>query len=386
MIVLIPAYQPDERLVRLVEQVLGTRPDLHVVVVDDGSGPAYRPVVEAVRALGCTVIGHPTNRGKGFALRAGFEHVARVHPGQDVVCADCDGQHSPVDILRVADQVHAGRAGSGRTAMVLGARRFTGHVPVRSRFGNAMTRPLVGLATHLRVQDTQTGLRGYPASMLGWLQTVPGDRFEYELTVLLRAQGAGYRIEEVGIETIYLEQNASSHFRPLADSLRVLAPLLRFLLSSLGAFAVDAVALLALHAVTGQLLTSVVGARVISSTVNFLTNRRLVFAGGSDKPVGAAAAQYWSLAVALLAAGYGLLAALTHVGLPLVAAKVVTDATLFAASFQVQRRVVFARRAPRPARSTARATGTFDPGSRSAPMPTVGCDAPATSRRRAPAR
>lgn len=337
MIILIPAYEPDERLVRLAASIRAAS-DAHVVVVDDGSGSDYRQVFDAARALGCTVIGHATNRGKGHALKEGFRYVALHHPGEDVVCADCDGQHTVVDIVRVADRLR-----SAHGAMVLGERRFTGVVPARSRLGNAATGVLVRMATHLPVHDTQTGLRGYPASMLDWLQTVDGDRFEYELNLLLHATGAGYEVEEIGIETIYLDGNLSSHFRPVVDSVRVCAPLLRFSLSSLAAFGLDTVALLALHTLTGNLLASVVGARVISSTVNFLTNRRLVFAHGQDKRIGAAAIQYWTLAVALLAASYGLLSALTHAGLPLLAAKVLTEATLFAVSYQVQRRLVFAR-------------------------------------------
>ncbi|PVU81986.1 dolichyl-phosphate beta-D-mannosyltransferase [Cellulomonas sp. WB94] len=348
MIILIPAYEPDERLVRLVASIRAASP-AHVVIVDDGSGTAYRHVFDAARALGCTVIGYATNRGKGHALKEGFRHVALHHPGEDVVCADCDGQHTVVDILRVADRLHG-----ACDAMVLGERRFTGAVPARSRFGNAATGVLVRMATHLPVQDTQTGLRGYPASMLDWLQTVDGDRFEYELNLLLRAGGAGYDVEGVGIETIYLDGNLSSHFRPVVDSVRVCAPLLRFSLSSLAAFALDTVALLALHAVTGNLLASVVGARVISSTANFAANRRLVFAHGQDKRLGAAALQYWVLAVALLAASYGLLSFLTRTGLPLLAAKVLTEATLFVVSYQVQRRLVFARGSVPAARVTIR--------------------------------
>lgn len=338
MIVLIPAYEPDARLVGLVEALGEAVPELAVVVVDDGSGPAHTPVLDAVRALGATVLTLPDNRGKGYALRVGFRHAQHVRPGEDVVTADCDGQHSVVDVVRVADRL---RSGGG--AVILGARRFTGHVPMRSRLGNAVSRALVHLATRQRLQDTQTGLRGYPAALLGWLQGVPGDRFEYELGVLLHAARAGHAVDEVEIATIYLDGNASSHFRPVADSVRVYGPLLAFALSSLGAFAVDTLALLVLDALTGSLVAAALGARAVSSAVNFLTNRRLVFAHGREKPVGVAAAQYYALVVVLLAANVGLLAGLTGLGLALLPAKVLTEATLFLVSFQVQRRLVFAQ-------------------------------------------
>ena len=154
-------------------------------------------------------------------------------------------------------------------------------------------------------------------------------------------RGGGRRSHQLPIATIYLEGNASSHFRPLVDSARVYAPLLAFLLSSLTAFAVDTVALLVLHALTGALLLSVVGARVLSATVNFGVNRRFVFRCGSRERRGAAL-RYAALAVGLLAANYVLLTALVALGLPLLAAKVSTEVLLVGASYLVQRSLVFA--------------------------------------------
>lgn len=361
MQILIPAYEPDERLVELLTSLRAAAPDQGVVVVDDGSGPAHREVFRAVRALGFTVISYPTNRGKGHALRVGLEHVAEHHPGQDVVTADCDGQHSLVDVLRVAQVL-----GRSRDAIVLGSRRFTGHVPARSRFGNAVTRLLFRLATGRRVSDTQTGLRGYPAPMIPWLLTVKGDRFEYELDVLLQAVRDHRDVVEVEIATIYLDENASSHFRPVADSLRIYGPLLRFALASFGAFLADTAVLLVLVPLSGNLLASVVAARVVSSTVNFVTNRSFVFEHGRAVPLGAAAARYWTLVVALLAANYGLLCALTGAGLPLVVAKVVTEAVLFAVSYLVQKTLVFGRRRRTP---ESQASGDPHHAHTSAPLP-----------------
>lgn len=351
MIVLVPAYEPDDRLVRLVGDLRASAPGVRVLVVDDGSGPAYRPLFDRVRAQGCTVLTHPGNRGKGCALRTGFAHAERHFPGEPVVCADSDGQHSVADVLRVAAALDAQPA--DRPATVLGVRAFTGRVPARSVLGNRVTARVFHLATGLRLRDTQTGLRGYPAALLPWLRSVRGERFEYEQHLLLRAAAEGQPVEEVEIATIYLEGNASSHFRPLADSARVLAPLLLFSLSSLSAFAIDTVALLALHAATGSLAASVLGARVLSAGVNFAVNRVVVFGrtgrggprgrGATRRvPWGRAAARYATLAVLLLGASYLLLAALTGLGVGLLPAKVATEAVLYLVSFQVQRRFVFA--------------------------------------------
>lgn len=221
-VLLAPVYEPGPHLADLLTRLRDAAPDLTVVVVDDGSGIRWAPVRETARHLGAVVLEHPTNRGKGVALKTGFAHVAEAYPGADVVCADADGQHAIPDILAVAERVRV----SGR--MVLGVREFTGAVPLRSRVGNTATRLLFRAATGRNVRDTQTGLRGYPATLLDWLRAVPGERFEYEMNVLLEAARAGQRIDEVVIATTYLAGNASSHFGGLTDSARVYAPLLRF--------------------------------------------------------------------------------------------------------------------------------------------------------------
>jgi glycosyltransferase involved in cell wall biosynthesis len=197
------------------------------VVVDDGSSdPAAARAVDAARDLGCTVLRHPTNRGKGVALRTGFRHVAEAHPGQDVVYADFDGQHSVADVLRVAERTRT----TGR--MVLGVRRLTARSRLR-RVGNAVTRVLFRAVTGCAVRDTQTGLRAHPADQLDWLLSVSGDHFDYEMAVLLEATRVGLSIEQTTIATHSVNGNSSSHFSSLVDSARVYAPLLRFAVSRL---------------------------------------------------------------------------------------------------------------------------------------------------------
>ncbi len=351
MIVLVPSYEPDERLLRLVDDLAGHP----VIVVDDGSGPAFAPVFAAVAARGAVVLRHEANRGKGAALRTGFAHIASAFPGEAIACADSDGQHSPVDILRVARALESGDAD-----MVLGARRFTGRVPARSRIGNSLTTRLFALAARRRLVDTQTGLRAYPARLVPWLLSVPGDRFEYELRLLLRAAAEGMRIEEVGIATIYLDGNASSHFRPLRDSALVYGQLLSFAVSSLTGFAVDVLALSCLMAVTGHLAVSVVGARVLSASANFALNRWWVFGRRDRRGLARSARRYALLAGAILLANLALMHVLLPVTGSLLVAKLGTELALFTASFGIQRGLVFARPAPprrdepaEPARSRA---------------------------------
>lgn len=339
MIILIPSYEPDEKLLDLLKALTGRMPQAALIVVNDGSGPAYEAVFARARDMGATVLGYRHNHGKGQALKTGFSYIAAHHPGQDVVCADSDGQHAPKDILRVADRVRLSKS------MVLGEREFHGQVPLRSSVGNTATRLFFALATGTWRRDTQTGLRGYPAHMLGWLQSVRGDRYEYELNLLLDASARGFHVESVRIETIYLKGNESSHFRPVRDSLRIYTPMLKFSLSSLCGFAVDLVIFLTLHSATGSLLLAVIGARVVSGAVNFTINRNLVFDDGRSVPLRTSATRYLLLAAALLGGGYALLLAFTGAGLPDLPAKLLSEATLFLASFAVHKRFLFRHRA-----------------------------------------
>ena len=358
MIVLIPAYEPGRRLVELVRDLRSADPGLGVLVVDDGSGAGYADVFRRAGVAGADVLTHDRNRGKGAALKTGFAHLEGA--GEAVVCADCDGQHAVADILRVAGAVgqRTGAApadtGRGGLEIVLGGRAFSGHVPLRSRFGNSVTRGLFRAVTGTAIRDTQTGLRGYPAGLLPWLLGIPGERFEYEFNVLLAAPGAGIALHEVEIATIYLEGNTSSHFRPVADSVRIYAQLLRFAASSFGAFLLDAALLFGFSALSAPLVVAVVGARVISSVVNFTVNRTLVFRG-STAPVRVAATKYFALAAALLAVNYALIQALTWLGIGIVMAKVVTEPAIWLGSYVVQHRYIFTGRTPdTPARDRGR--------------------------------
>lgn len=333
--VVVPAYQPDARLVGLVDDLHEALPGCRVLVVDDGSGPDYVAVFAQARAQGAVVVTHQVNSGKGQALRTGLARAATTWPGADVVCADADGQHTPADIRAVATRVRT----TGH--MTLGVRRFTGRVPLRSRVGNTATALLFAGATGWRLRDTQTGLRGFPAGELAWLQTVPGDRYEYELSQLLEAHERGLAVEEVEIATVYEPGNTSSHFRPVQDSARIYAPLLRFIGASLASFVIDWVGVVVLMALSGNLLTSVVVARIISGTANFFLNRRVFRAQAGT--VGRTAVRYLGLALVLLAASYLMLRVLTGLGLGVGTAKVVGDGTVYVISYLAQRHLVFRR-------------------------------------------
>jgi glycosyltransferase involved in cell wall biosynthesis len=336
MTILIPAYEPNERLIKLIQQ-LKSLCNHKIVIVDDGSKEAFRDIFILAAEEGCTVLTHEVNKGKGCALKTGFEYIKASGEVEGVVTADCDGQHLPKDIINIAEAII-----NHRNEIILGTRRFIGKVPFRSRFGNSITRAVFSFASGSKVFDTQTGLRGFSPSMLDWLCSIAGERFEYEMNMLLEASQAGYSFHEIDINTIYLEQNKSSHFHPLKDSFHVYLPILKFSMSSILSGVLDFILLGVLQLFTSNLLLSVIGARVISALFNYTMNKVYVFSKFKDSKITKSLPRYFVIASLVLMANYGVIFTYTKIiGLSLFFAKLFTEITVFFFSFWSQRRFVF---------------------------------------------
>ena len=349
MIILIPAYKPDQSLVRLARALRKQDPAAEILVIDDGSGSAYAPIFTELRIDGVTVQIHPANKGKGAALRTGIAWAKANRPDEVIVTADADGQHLPRDIFRVGVRTETA-AVAGQRSIILGVRTKPDptageegtKVPLRSKIGNSATVGFFALATGARVADTQTGLRGFTPQILDWLLQIPGDKYEYEFSMLLRATRADVELVQVPIVKVYEPGNPTSHFRPLQDSALIYAPLLAFLASSfLTGFLVDAIALFVLVGMGAPLLAAVIGARVISALTNFTVNRMLMHDGGARPSASSSLVRYAVLAVGILAANAALMEALTGLGASLLVAKILTELILIPVSFAVQRRWVF---------------------------------------------
>ncbi|MEA5051809.1 MAG: bifunctional glycosyltransferase family 2/GtrA family protein [Oscillospiraceae bacterium] len=345
-IALIPAYEPDLLLLRLLESL--REASFTCVVVDDGSGPAYADIFASAGAC-AEVISCAENRGKGSALKTGLqyikEHYAEEHSGGGcvVVTLDADGQHTPADAQRVCDA-----ALGAPDALVLGSREFKGGVPLRSRFGNIVTRWVYAASTGVRVRDTQTGLRAFSDRLLPMMLAIPGDRYEYEMNVLLACARQAVPIKEVTIETVYYDNNRGSHFSTVRDSCRIYREILRFSAASFVSFLVDYGLYSLLSAATAGLgarglLVSNVGARVVSASVNYALNRRFVF--NSREGVARTLGGYALLAAAVLAGNTLVLGLLVQtLGLGRYLAKLLTELLFFALSWAVQRKLIFKNR------------------------------------------
>lgn len=339
MVVVIPAYQPARKLTELLEE-LRTWEFLQIVVVDDGSSGQERETVAAAALHpNVTVLRHAINLGKGAALRTGFNHALCFFPqAVGVVTADADGQHHPEDIESVAAELCA-RPGT----LILGARRFTGDVPLRSRFGNGLTRWAVRLLMGRSISDTQTGLRGVPAQLLPALLKVPSSGYEFELDMLITARHKGVPMAEVPIRTIYEDGNKASHFNPLLDSVRIYMVLLRFSILSVLTAAVDNLVFFAAYALTASVPLAQTFGRICAMVVNYRAARSAVFL--SDERHTSTLPKYLLLVLLNGIVSYAMIRFLTSsLGFRVLEAKLTAEGILFLANFVIQRDLVFTRR------------------------------------------
>lgn len=331
-IALVPAFEPDEALSAVARELKENGFD--VVVVNDGSksecGAAFDKASEFAE-----VLAHEINRGKGAAIKTGLRYISENYAAPYiVVTVDADGQHKVKDALRICLE-----AEEHPEALILGSRKFTGKIPLRSRFGNTVTRFVYRLSSGVKVYDTQTGLRAFSDKAVERLLSIEGERYEYEMNMLMRFAKENIPIQEVWIDTVYLDDNSSSHFRPFGDSFRIYKEILKFSASSLIGFAVDYALYCLLYGLTKQVVVSNVAARVVSASVNYTLNRKMVFK--SKVSVAKSIAQYFILAVCILACNTGLLKLLTTAGVNGYLAKIPVEAVMFAVSWLVQHKIIF---------------------------------------------
>ncbi len=332
-IALIPAYKPTAILPDLIEKMKGS--GFSVIIVDDGSGGDYEEIFSECTRY-ATVLHHSENRGKGCALKSGLSFIAG-HYTEDavVVTVDADGQHRVEDALAICLI-----AEDAPNSLVLGSRRLKENVPLRSRFGNTITRAVYHISTGLKVYDTQTGLRAFRVSLIPTLLDIPGERYEYEMNVLLRLARDKTQIIEHEIETIYIDNNAQSHFDTVKDSVRIYREILKFSASSFIGFLVDYAAYCILLVLTKDLRISNITARIISGSVNFTLNRKFVFKDREN--LLKSAIKYFMLASGILFGNTLVLEFLVDTcGVHQMPAKIATEIVFFTLSWLIQKLLVF---------------------------------------------
>ena len=283
--VVIPSYNPDEKLKTVVDglEALGVT---DIIVVNDGSKEETLQYFDAVKENpSVTLLCHEVNKGKGAALKTAFRYIIENRPESiGCVTADGDAQHLPKDIIACASLLRDESNG-----VILGVRDFSlPHVPARSKKGNKITSAVFRIFVGMKLSDTQTGLRAFPVKVLEMMCNIAGDRYEYETNMLLEMRKKHIPYTEQIIQTVYIEENKTSHFNPIKDSWRIykliLAHFFFYSISSLLCLLLEQVIQTTVYAFVKHSLldyiTEIVAflpARIISSIVNFAINKKLVF-------------------------------------------------------------------------------------------------------------
>lgn len=338
--IVIPSLNPDTKLIQLVESIRHTLTEIPIMIVNDGSNENFEPIFQKVAQYGCIIKKHEINRGKGAALKTAINYILSDYPSiTSMVTIDSDGQHSVPDMMGCIKS-----ANENPTALILGTRTFVKDIPLRSRFGNILTRNILRFATGINLEDTQTGLRIIPRSFMKPLLELKGDRFEYEMNMLMATKEHNVPIVMHPIDTIYIEDNASSHFRVIRDSFKIYSVFFKYLLSSAMSFFIDvlgyALIINLLSAISlGSIYFASFCARGISSIFNYYMNRELVFNKQSENSF----IKYFLLVILQIALSSFLVFAFYQLfsSGETVMLKIIVDSLLFFLSYFVQKHFIF---------------------------------------------
>ena len=174
---IIPAYNPDEEL--FITFLNKAREKFsNIIVIDDGSNEESATIFNKINEQFPEVkmLKHSVNLGKGRALKTAFNHYLNEYPNCiGIVQADCDGQHDIEDVISCASALK-----ENQNSLILGARNFDEKdVPIKSKYGNKITRLIFKLFIGIKIKDTQTGLRAIGNELIKQFISTFGERYEY---------------------------------------------------------------------------------------------------------------------------------------------------------------------------------------------------------------
>lgn len=342
VVVIIPAYKPDKKIMSAFMEKLEKNFE-KIVIVDDGSGEEYQPFFQEYHKKGMTVLRNHINLGKGRAIKYAFNYCLNTYDTMvGTVTADCDGQHSVEDIKKCCQSLI-----KNPESLIIGTRNFDlENVPFKSRYGNKITRNMFSIFVGIKITDTQSGLRAFGKSTMKKFLDVSGERYEYETNMLIACKEKEIKIEEVPIKTIYIGENETSHFNPIRDSILIYKLFIKYIMASLSSFLVDillfTLVLKLLPEINFGMITSIVIAsllaRTASSIYNFKINEKIVFKNKSKNSL----IKYFILVIIQMFVSAFVVSGLfkmTHLNSTLL--KIMVDLVIFVINFIIQREWVF---------------------------------------------
>ena len=225
--ILIPSLNPRENIIGIAENLKKSEFD-NIFFIDDGSKEETKKNFKTVQdKFGAKIIVHEVNQGKGISLKDGIRYIRDNTDLQGIITMDSDGQHLIEDVEEVAKAMN-------KEDIIFGVRDFDKEgVPFRNKFGNKFSSWYLKVVSGKTVCDTQTGLRGIPRKYFDMSVDTEGNRYEYEMNVLLKwCKDKNCNLRTVPIETVYEEENVS-YFNPLLDSIRIYKDFFKNIVSSI---------------------------------------------------------------------------------------------------------------------------------------------------------
>jgi len=337
----IPAYNPDQQLLNVINEIQDKSTNT-IFIIDDGSNKKnqhiFKRIEEDEKYIDVVFLRHAVNLGKGAALKTIFNYILTTHPNiEGIVTLDSDGQHSIDDCLHILKTLE-----DHQNSFVLGYRTFSKDIPLKSYIGNNISKFIYKIILGRSFNDTQTGLRGLSKSFMKECLLIKSNRFEFETEQLAIAVNHNINILEVPIETIYIENNKASSFRPLVDSFRIYFILFRYGLSSIITAIVDFIIfMIALSFGTNVLVANML-ARTVSIGVQFTLLDKFVFHTKSKI--------LSFILFALYVYIMGIISAMTqisiieHLNISVITAKILVEGILFFINFAFLRLYIFTKK------------------------------------------
>lgn len=338
--VLIPAFKPSSELIKTIHELHALDSAINILVIDDGSGESYQHFFSDIAEIeNCKVVKHATNLGKGQALKTGINWIITERINiRGIITADADGQHFPSDIMKIIQVFN-----KHTQCLILGVRSWGRKVPFRSIFGNIVTRYALWFFSGIKLRDTQTGLRAIPKSLAKSCLRIKSMGYEFELDMLMAAKSEDIKIIEHPIQTIYIDNNASSHFNPIKDSMKIYFVFVRYLSLSIATSLIDFLIFYLCFFYLNSIGYSMSIARSSAGIFQFFMSKTLVFRHKGDLFV--SLVRFLTLVTLSGVFSYALIYFLTSkIGLPVVPAKLLAESILFFASFAIQREFIFDKR------------------------------------------
>lgn len=332
-ILVIPAFNPSVNLINLIDKLLNSF--VKIIIIDDGSiSYESKDIFNKLEKLSkILILKHKVKLGKGKALKTGYEYCVNNIEFDYLITADADGQHLNSDIIRVSNNTLI-----QKSDLIMGEREFDAKVPFRSRVGNVITAKIFSFLYALNLKDTQTGLRAYKKDIIKELILIKGNGYEYESNVLKWVAKSKKKISSIKISTVYIDDNSSSHFSPIKDSIKIYISIIGFPVSSFVSFLLDYLIFIILYISTNALFISIFFARIASGFVNFRINK-FFFLDNQEKPLWYVQ-RYLILSIAVLIISYLLILLLINLNFSPYLSKIIADSILYFVSIFFYKRIL----------------------------------------------